>query len=143
MGRRREARKWALQILYQNELVSGPIEESLKTFWENHSESEREFTERLVRGVIDHRDEIDSALRECSEHWSLERMNVVDRNLLRLGAFELRYHREIPPQVVINEAVEMAKQYGTSESSSFVNGILDRIYRSDREGNKAKTEGSQ
>jgi N utilization substance protein B len=81
----------------------------------------------LVEGVTAHQEELDALIRQYSEHWRLERMAAVDRNLLRLALYELLHQPAIPAKVVINEAVELAKRYGSEESGSFINGILDRI----------------
>ena len=81
----------------------------------------------LVAGVAAHQEELDALIGRYSEHWRLERMAVVDRNLLRLAVYELLYLPEIPPKVVINEAVELAKRYGSEDSGGFVNGILDQV----------------
>lgn len=88
---------------------------------------EDSFLIRLLRGVSAHREEIDRLIEGHSEHWRLERMPPVDRNILRIAAFELLYCEEVPPRVSVNEAVELAKRFGSEDSPAFVNGILDRI----------------
>jgi transcription antitermination protein NusB len=93
-------------------------------------QGEDEFSQRLVRGVLDHGPEIDRVIEGHSENWRLERMPAVDRNILRIAAFELLYCEEIPPKVAVNEAVELGKRFGTEESGSFINGILDKIMSS-------------
>jgi transcription antitermination factor NusB len=91
-------------------------------------EGVKSYCERLVHGVAAAKDELDSVITAISLHWRLDRMALVDRNLLRLGAFELtRLKDEVPRKVVLNEAIEIAKTFGTAESSAFINGILDRI----------------
>ena len=90
------------------------------------SETQR-FARELVEGVLQHLPQIDECIRSVAENWDLARMAVVDRNILRLGAFELLHRRDIPPKVAINEAVDLAKRYGSADSGTFVNGILDRI----------------
>jgi N utilization substance protein B len=87
----------------------------------------REFAEGIVSGVMEHLESIDLLLEECSTNWKVVRMARVDRNILRLATFEIRYRDDIPARVTINEAVEIAKQYGEKDSGSFINGILDRI----------------
>ncbi len=87
------------------------------------------YLRELVAGVASHQEELDALIVRFSEHWRLERMTVVDRNLLRLAAYELLFQPKIPPKVVINEAVEMAKRYGSEESGAFINGILDQIQK--------------
>jgi len=86
-----------------------------------------EYAVRLVQGVAEHRDEVDSLLRKFSEHWALERMPAVDRAVLRLAGYELGWEPDMPTAVVISEAVELAKQYSTKDSGRFVNGLLSRI----------------
>jgi N utilization substance protein B len=85
------------------------------------------YLKELVEGVGSHLEELDAFIVRYSEHWRLERMTIVDRNLLRLAIYELLYQSQIPPKVVINEAVEMAKRYGSEASGGFVNGILDQV----------------
>lgn len=88
-----------------------------------------EFAERIVLGVLKHREEIDGLVEQYSDNWRLERMTVIDRNLLRLATFELLYCDEIPPKVALNEAIDLGKKFGSEESSGFINGILDRIQK--------------
>jgi N utilization substance protein B len=85
------------------------------------------FTERIVRGVVQHRDGIDQRITDSSTNWRVQRMALVDRNILRIAVYELVYLPEIPPRVILNEAIEIAKRYGTADSGAFINGILDRI----------------
>ena len=131
-GRRRKAREVALQFLYQldlqNELDPSP---HTAEFWSRHplDEEPREFADGLVRGTKSLQPKIDELIGRYTEHWDLDRMAVVDRNLLRLAIYELGWREETPPKVVINEAIEIAKKFGTRESSRFINGILDRIHR--------------
>lgn len=121
----------ALQIIYQIDTGARRLEEMLDAFWESQGFPEAEvrgFTEELVRGVLEYREEIDDLIQKYSQHWSPGRMAVVDRNILRLAIFEILHRREIPPKVTINEFVEIAKKFSTEESGAFVNGILDRTY---------------
>ena len=136
MRRRTRARRLALEVLYQADLLGpGVVEEGLSSPMHVRSgpgvgkrtSDARRFADQLVRGVIEHRDEIDARIRAVAENWDLARMAAVDRNVLRLGAYELLYRDDIPPKVSINEAVELAKRYSTADSGTFVNGILDRI----------------
>jgi len=83
--------------------------------------------ERLVLGVQEHRKEIDQLIKKYSEHWRLDRMTLIDRNILRMATFELLYCEEIPPKVTLNEAIDLGKRFGSEDSGSFINGILDRI----------------
>ena len=128
MRRRTRARRLALEALYQTDLL-GPdvVEESLDSPTVRSGSETQEFARGLVRGVMERRDDIDRRIQEVAENWDLGRMATVDRNVLRLGTYELVYRDDIPPKVTINEAVELAKLYSTAESGPFVNGILDRI----------------
>jgi transcription antitermination protein NusB len=140
MGTRRRAREFALQILYQLDVQEQlSDEQALGMFWRNFAataEAEgamaadlgdiQPFAEKLVRGVREHLTELDAQIQGASKNWRLERMARVDRNLLRLALYELKHVDDVPAKVAINEAIEIAKRYGTNESSAFVNGILDR-----------------
>ncbi len=132
MRRRTQARECALKILYQIEVAKQPPAEAAANFWE-HNPTETPvmlFGSELVMGTMQHREAIDALLAKCADNWSVERMAIIDRNVLRLGAFELLHlEATVPPKVVINEAVELAKRYGGAESSKFVNGILDAIHK--------------
>jgi N utilization substance protein B len=128
MHPRRKAREVAFQVLYQDDLnsrVSPSVGEELLRR-RLASEELLEFGQGLVAGVRRNRAEIDAALAGAAEHWSLERMAATDRNVLRLGAYEL-LHTDTPPRVVIDEAIELARRYGSADSGRFVNGILDRL----------------
>jgi N utilization substance protein B len=118
-----------LQFLYQAEFTGGRGPEDLGRFWEHFQPRGKlpAYLEELVAGVAAHQEELDALIARYSEHWRLERMTVVDRNLLRLAIYELLFQAAVPPKVVINEAVEMAKRFGTEASGAFVNGLLDRI----------------
>lgn len=129
MGRRRKAREMALQVLYQIDVAKEECEEALQIFWSftKGDEKTQEFCNMLVRGTMTHLHDIDTLLERVSDHWTLDRMSIVDRNILRFAIYELCYLKDIPPKVTINEAIEVAKKYGTADSAIFVNGILDRI----------------
>lgn len=135
MGKRRKAREVALQFLYQLDLHGAvdpkPYEPE---FWQRHpvDPATRAFAEGLVRGSKEQQAKIDHLLAEYAEHWDLERMSVVDRNILRMAVYELLWQPEVPPKAAINEAIEIAKKFGTTESSRFINGVLDRILREHR-----------
>jgi N utilization substance protein B len=140
MGTRRRAREFALQILYQLDVQEQLSDDQAMTlFWRNFqaatpgdaaaaadTSDAQPFAEKLVRGVRTHLAELDAQIQAVSKNWRLERMARVDRNLLRLALYELKYAEDVPAKVAINEAIEIAKRYGTAESSAFVNGILDR-----------------
>jgi transcription antitermination factor NusB len=130
VGKRRKSRELALQLLYELDLHDdGGGTSRLGEFWtRNPADAEvRTFTEELVRGTREHQQKIDDLIRQFTEHWSLDRMAVVDRNILRQGIYELLWAPDVPPKVTINEALEVAKKFSTQESSRFINGILDRI----------------
>src|SRR6266700_1911183 len=129
MGRRRQSRETALQLLYALDITRVNVREVLCAGWTAKMlyPEIRDFTTTLITGVIEHRDEIDAFIQECSTNWSLERIGLVERNILRFAIYELGFLPDIPPNVTINEAVEVAKKYGTEEAPAFINGILDRI----------------
>ena len=131
MGNRRLSREMVIQFLYLSEMNEGKIENQLKSFWQNNSceEDIRSFTEDILNDIFDHRKEIDTRLEKYSDNWTLSRMAVIDRNLLRMAAAELMYSKTVPPKVAIDEAVEIAKKYGTEDSPNFINGVLDRILK--------------
>ncbi|MDH4028602.1 MAG: transcription antitermination factor NusB [Nitrospirota bacterium] len=128
--KRRRAREYALQILFQLELTGGELNEDvLKEFWEGNKENEdvKKFTYNIVRNTRENLAAIDAHIIKAAENWSIERMAVIDRNILRAAAYELFYRTDIPHSVVINEAIEIAKKYSTQESAPFINGILDKL----------------
>ncbi|MDE0208111.1 MAG: transcription antitermination factor NusB [Candidatus Tectomicrobia bacterium] len=129
MATRRRGREAALQLLYAIEITHADAEEVLESSWAHAltAARTREFTGALLQGVVASRDEIDAHIREWSANWSLERIGLVERNILRVAIYELLFMPEIPPNVTINEAIEVAKRYGAEDAPSFVNGILDRI----------------
>jgi N utilization substance protein B len=132
MGRRRKARELALQLLYQLDVQGeGDPQPHLDDFWLRHpvDREAREFAESLVRGTKQHEAEIDEMIARYAENWELDRMAVVDRNILRQAIYELLWAPAVPPKVAINEALEVAKKFSTQESSRFINGILDRIHK--------------
>jgi N utilization substance protein B len=143
MGSRRRGREVALQVLYQLDVQEQLSDDAaLALFWrsfavrdedvsgekgpENDDDESRAFAETLVRGVRSELVTIDALLARASRNWRVERMARVDRNLLRLAVWELKWSKDVPAKVAINEAIEIAKRYGTAESPAFVNGILDR-----------------
>lgn len=131
MGTRRKARELAVQLLYQHDLSKMDPEEGMRLFWDYFPvESEaREFCTQLVLGTLDRLMVIDELLSEASDNWSLSRMSVVDRNILRLATYELVDRPEIPPSVSLNEAIEIAKKYSSPDAAVFINGVLDRVKR--------------
>ena len=149
MRKRTRSREFALQILYEMDVAGPSLEDALEDFWLDRSDlalsnSEKEaveqdkqendirdYTERLVRGTLEKRKDIDPTIERYAENWEMGRMALVDRNILRLAAYEMLFVEEIPVKVAINEAVELAKRYGEADSSKFVNGILDRIAKTE------------
>lgn len=129
MGGRRLSREMTLKVLFQIDLVSTNIEEVLKYTLGNGklSDEVKEFTLILVKGVMSNLSEIDKAINNHTNNWSLERITNIDRNILRMAIYEILYLKNIPKSVSINEAVELAKKYGTKSSFSFVNGVLGKI----------------
>ncbi len=95
----------------------------------NLPEANRAYYDELVNGVYKHYDRIDQAIALASSNWKLSRMSPVDRNIIRIAAYEMLYRNDIPPQVAINEAIEIGKKFGTEHSASFINGILDNVYK--------------
>ena len=131
MPRRSRAREVVLQVLYQDDLNPDIQLQVADDFLVNRLRADEEltsFARSLLSGVRRNRDELDMMLTEAAENWSLERMAATDRNILRLGAFEILY-TDTPDRVAINEAVELAKRFGADQSAQFVNGILDRFLR--------------
>lgn len=129
MGVRREGREAAIQFLYQRDLGGGSGIPDLEDFYafRGLSPSARRFCEGLVRGLLENAAAVDTALRSHTQNYELERLSAVDRNILRLAVHEMLHCDDIPPVVSINEAIDIAKKYGTEESGRFVNGVLDRI----------------
>lgn len=154
MGKRREARERAVQFLFQHDLnPPEKLDEALEQFWLSQraaaiaeekgaatwgEQSElpppsadeaamRLFADPLIRGTLEHRDEIDEMIKKHARNWELHRIAAVDRNILRLAIYEMLHRHDIPPVVSINEAVDIAKKFSTQDSGKFVNGILDNV----------------
>lgn len=138
MGVRRRGRELAMQMLFQHELSGATVEEMASRFedLEKAPPPAREFALSLVRGVMAHLGEIDEQVARQAEHWRLERMAAVDRNILRVALYELMFTPETPPAVVIDEAVELAKRFGSEHSGPFVNGVLDGFLHRHEEATK-------
>ena len=129
MGKRRGSREFALQVLYQLDITKQDAIRILAQSEEHFlpKEGNHKFAEKIVLGVLEHHQEIDRLIEQYSENWRLDRMTIIDRNILRMALFELLYCEDIPPKVTLNEAVDLGKRYGSEDSGSFINGILDRI----------------
>lgn len=128
MLERRKARKAALEILYQREITDNSVELILHHhLYSQENDPLSDFCLRIIRGVVLHQSEIDKLIKNSTAHWALERMPLLDRNIIRISIYEMLFEDDIPHSVSINEAIELAKVYGTSESSKFVNGVLGKI----------------
>jgi transcription antitermination protein NusB len=128
-AKRTKARERALQALYQIDVAAEGIDDALSRFWKSFEPVEREVmthAEELVRGVAAHRRAIDDTIERVSTNWRLDRMARVDRNVLRLAVYEL-LETDVPVKVVINEAIELGKKYGSESTGAFVNGVLDKV----------------
>jgi len=156
MATRRQGREWALQMLFQADLNPGlDIDAAIPKFWRQQwtcqiEEAEKQdaeveqdlskavedrvapqkirlFTEKLVRGVLGHLDEVDEKIKSYTQNWPLHRMGSVERNVLRLAFYEMIYCADVPPAVVLNEAIDLAKYFSNADAGRFVNGVLDRL----------------
>jgi transcription antitermination protein NusB len=139
MGLRRDGREAAVQYLFAHELHEGsgkPTPEEIHGFWELHTAKPqaRKFAEELTQGVLENLEEIDRRIAAACVNFHIDRLGNVDRNILRLGAYELQYIPNLPKPVIMNEAIEIAKKFGAPESAGFVNGVLDKIAREVRQG---------
>ena len=137
MSARRKGRELALQVLYQLDMSGESSEQALRSFADSfeHTPGAREFGEALVRGVLDQREQIDASIAEASEHWRLERLSRIDANVIRIAVYEMTTPPGLPPQIAINEAIEVARKFGTTDSAAFVNGVLDAV------GKRLQTKG--
>src|SRR4051794_19911152 len=145
MTRRTRGREIALQVLYQTDLNSGLASEEIRRFVERRLLGDKklcEFTRNLIAGIQSNQPRIDALISEVAENWRIDRMAAIDRNILRLGAYEILYCPDVPTKVAINESLELAKRYSTGQSSRFVNGILDRLQAADAAG-KESTPGTR
>jgi N utilization substance protein B len=129
MSARRKGRELALQVLYQLDMSGGASEQALHSFAESfdHTPKARQFGEDLVRGVLSRRAEIDACIAAASEHWRLERLSRIDSNVIRIAVYEMTTPPALPIEIAINEAIEVARKFGTAESAAFVNGVLDEV----------------
>lgn len=135
MGARSDGREAALQMLFAIDMgTHASMESVIRDFWAltPSSPEARTYADSLVRGCFENLGSVDETIRHASTHWRIERMSTVDRALLRLGTWELRASADVPAAVVLDEAVELAKRFGSEQSSAFVNGVLDRIAKETR-----------
>ena len=129
MGKRRKSREHSLKILYRRDITREDIDKIIKSYWKenNINSGMTDFSEQLAKGTANNLEKIDNYIKKVSEHWALERMGIIDRNILRMAVHELLFMKDIPPKVTIDEAIEIAKKFGTDDSANFVNGLLDKI----------------
>lgn len=129
MGARTTAREAAVQMLYAWEASQEQLDRVIREYWrETPGDAEgRAYADETVRGVVERREDLDARITRASDNWRLERMTRVDRNVLRLGAYELCHRVDVPRAVILDESVELAKRFGTEESGKFVNGVLERV----------------
>ena len=129
MGIRRKARELALNALYQSELTGSPPAGKFDFFCENFQANKKAipYARELIFGLAGKWEEINALIEQNSEHWRLNRMSVIDRNIMRIAAFELQYIDDVPSSVAINEAIEIAKRFSTDDAAPFINGILDAV----------------
>jgi N utilization substance protein B len=127
---RRKSREFALQLLFQTDFIGRePDSSDFREFWSDKNEQEpiRRFTEDIVKGTISQISELDTVIEKITKNWLLQRMAAVDRNILRLAAYEILHRDDIPSAVTINEALEVAKKFSSQDSVAFINGVLDRL----------------
>jgi N utilization substance protein B len=131
MATRRLSREFAVQLLYQIDLNPEPLDTAFAEFWSERpcDPKTREFAETLARGVADNLETLDGLIQEHATNWDIRRITTVDRNVLRVALYEMLHCPDIPPVVSINEAVDIAKKFGTEESGRFLNGILDSVMK--------------
>ena len=136
MRKQTAGRVLAVQALYQLDFRGDAFLKAMDDFLRDSAKDDdvRAFAEGLIRGCVDNKDELDAQIAAAAEHWDVARMAIVDRSILRVGTYELLHRPDVPPKVVIDEAVRLAKRFSTAESGAFVNGLLDRIMRSRPEG---------
>jgi len=147
MGARRKARELALQMLFQHDMSGNLPDQIIDTFEElqKSKPNTREFATKIFRGTVVHMESIDEMIQNQAENWRLSRMAAVDRNIIRMSVYEFLHESDTPKLVIIDEAIEIAKKYGTQKSSQFINGILDGILKrynlgaDERRGQKAES----
>ncbi len=132
MRNRTQSREYALQMLYQADIRHIGYEQIQQEFWQESEQTDKEitaFANALFEGTFARQAEIDATIADYADNWNMKRMAVIDRNILRLGVFELLHQKDVPSKVCINEAIELAKRFGDADSSKFINGILDAIHK--------------
>jgi transcription antitermination factor NusB len=139
MRKRTKAREYALQILYAIDITKDEPKNCVERFWEGSDETSEDikrFAGEIVLGVCNNKKEIDGLISKYATNWQLDRMAVIDRNVLRFATYELLFMEDIPPKVSINEAIDIAKKFGGNDSGKFVNGVLDKINKTESKKNK-------
>jgi len=129
LRKRSKARESALQVLYQIDVTGDPVDAVLNQYWHTRNRNPEvvDFANEIVKGTIEHLSEIDTTISQHSESWEISKMPIVDRNILRFAIYEILYMDDIPPKVTIDEAVDLANDYGMPNSGKFINGVLDKI----------------
>jgi len=133
MRKRTLAREDALKVLYRIEISKESVDSSIEDFWtvEKANKDVMDFANDLIRGTHENLSKIDELISKYAANWEIKRIAVIDKNILRMGIFELLYRDDVPPKVAINEAIELAKKYGDVDSGKFVNGILDKVRKTE------------
>lgn len=133
MRKRTKSRECALQILYALDICKDNAQTIIENYWQQHeAEVEvKKFANSLIKGIMENLSGIDEFISKYTDNWRIERMAVIDRNIIRMATYELLFVEDIPPKVSINEAVELAKRFGDDESGRFVNGVLDKINKTE------------
>lgn len=130
---RRQAREWAVQLLFQTEFNPDNLDQALADFWNDEAKKpsarDTTYVNEVVHGVVEKRREVDRTISKYTQNWDVDRLGVLDRTVLRVAVYEMLFRNDIPPVVSINEAVEIAKAYISKEAGRFVNGVLDRIQK--------------
>ncbi len=134
MRSRSKSREVALCVLYQIEMTKADSDEAISSYFESDPAKQEivDFCKQLIKGTLQEKEHIDFLIKKHVKNWEIERMAVVDRNILRMSCFEIMFLDDIPPKVSINEAIELAKRYGDIDSPRFVNGVLDKIYKTEK-----------
>jgi len=142
MGKRRKARESTLQILFQLEFNDSQLDKTISQFLENKKadKEEEELCTRLICGIVANQAEIDKIIQSASQNWRISRMAIVDKNILRMAAYEMLYDKDLAPAIIINEAIEIAKKYSSEQSATFINGILDALNKKKVKDDKALKE---
>lgn len=139
MRKRTQAREIALKVMYAREIGKLDLDKCLEQYWEDDPQDDeiRQFCSELIEGISGKLEKLDAIIAKYADNWDLERMATIDRNILRLASYELLFSKDVPPKVAINEAIEIAKKYGDKDSGKFVNGVLDKINKTEIKTNES------